>query len=384
MTGPAGIARVLHIHGTLAAGDPQAERCVRIMAALGGRLRHTVVAADGEFGALAALSPGIQAERRTDFPAVGGVPLPGRLQRIARAMVDYHLVLTYGRGAIGAALAHTAFSQVHGLPPLIHHDDGSDETAAQRRGWRSRWLRRVGLGKAAGLVVPSETMEHAALVDWQQPLGRVKRIADGVDVAGLGKKLGKGDAIPRLVKRPGECWIGCESNFAGSDNPMQLVAALATLDRAWHLVVVGNGPEEAAFRDRVAALSLDNRVHLVSRLPDVATLARLSDLVALVGGREPLPRLALIALAAGKPLVGFDGSVGEIANAAAAENAEFLVSPGNGAALENAIMHLAHDDRLRQRLGESNRVKAQAERSEAKMIAAYRRLYDSAIERGPR
>lgn len=127
---PGGVPRVLHILGSLAAGDPQAERCVRLLNAFGGRLRHALHAADGDYGALAGVERGVPVERREAFPRLRGLPLPGRLQAIARAMTDFHLVLTYGRAGAGAALAHTAFSQVHALPPLIHHEDGSDQTAA--------------------------------------------------------------------------------------------------------------------------------------------------------------------------------------------------------------------------------------------------------------
>ncbi|RYY36402.1 MAG: glycosyltransferase family 1 protein, partial [Sphingomonadales bacterium] len=165
---PAGTPRVLHIHGSLARGNPQAERCVRLVEAFGGRLRHTMAAADGDFGACDGLTRGISCERRESFPPLSGLPTPGRLQRIARTMVDYHLVLTYGRAGIGAALAHTSFNQVYPLPPLIHHEDGSDESPSDRRGLWSKWLRRLGLGKSSGVVVPTEHMEAVALVDWQQ------------------------------------------------------------------------------------------------------------------------------------------------------------------------------------------------------------------------
>lgn len=373
-----GIPRVLHIHGSLARGDPQAERCARLIAAFGGRLRHTLVAADGDFGALGDLPTGVALERRTAFPVLSGLPLPGRLQRIARAMIDHHLVLTYGRAAIGAALAHTAFGEVHALPPLIHHEDGSDETPAQRRGLRSRWLRRLGLGKAAGLVVPTETMEYLALVDWQQPIGRVKRIHDGVDLASLGK-ANERESIPRLVKRPNEFWIGCEARFDGSDAPEALLDVLPSLDESWHLVVAGIGPARGAFQSRIAAGSIEHRVHLVSTLADPDTLVRLSDIVALAGGHEPLPRVAIAAMAAGKPLAGFDTPTAEVATCLAPDNAEYVFPQGEGKPMAAAFERLAGDGYLREAIGAANREKAVAERGEAAMIAAYRRLYASAM-----
>lgn len=380
MSTRAGTPRVLHVHGSFAQDDPQARRCARLIDAFGGRLAHTVVSGSGDFSAADALAKGMRIRQLGDFPALRGLPLPGRLQRIARALQDYDLVLTYGRAATDAALAHTMFSKVHALPPLIHHEDGSDETARQRRGVRSKWMRRVGLGKASGLVVPSETMEYAALMEWQQPLGRVKRIADGVDLEALDKSP-RGEAIPRLIKRPGELWIGCHALFDGSDTPNDLLAALPSLDDRCHLVVVGAGRESGPFLSRVTAMSLDNRVHVIPPLPDPNTLVRLADIVAFAGGREPLPRLAIAAMAASKPLAGFDTPTGEIATCVSPDNAELMAGRGEVAAMIEAMVRLAGDRYLRQRIGEANREKAQAERNEAVMIASYRRLYASAMKR---
>ena len=376
---PGGIPRVLHIHDSLAAGNPLAGRCAQLMDAFGGRLRHTLVGGNGDWSALDGIAKGVPIERREDFPAFTGLPLPGRLQKIAQAMTDFHLVLTYGRGAIEAALARTMFSEVHALPPLVHHEDGSDETPQERRGLRSTWYRRVGLGKAAGLVVPTELMEGEALVRWQQPLGRVKLIRDGVDLARLVAKR-KNDAIPRLLKRPGERWVGCQAHFDGSENLDALLKAMGGIAGNWHLVLLGDGPKKEKFAAQVTGLALEHRVHFVAHLPDPSTLARLSDIVALAGGRELLPRAALEAIGAGRPIIGFEP--GEVAASIAPDNGEFLTARGDEGGLHSALERLAGDDLLRKRIGAANRERAEAERDASAMIAAYRRLYASAMGRG--
>lgn len=376
VSGLRGSPRVLHLHGSLANGNPLAQRCVQIANAFGGRMRHTFVSGDGLWNALDRVEDGVPIERRADFPSLAGMPLPGRLQRIAQPMVDYHLVLTYGRAGIVAALAHTMFSQLHHLPPLIHHEDGSDETPEQRRGQRSTWYRRVALGKASGLVVPTELMEHEALVRWQQPFGRVKTIRDGVDLAALARPI-RSDAIPRLLKRPGERWIGCVARFDGSEDWEPLLAALGAVDERWQLVLLGDGPGRTSIEARASARSLENRLHFVSALPDPEVLIRLSDIVAIGRGAVPLPAEAIAAMAAGKPVLGCE--TGELAVSLSADNAPFIASdPG---ALRDALDRLAPDDFLRKRVGEANRERAEAERDAKAMIATYRRLYASAMGR---
>lgn len=369
MSEASGTPRVLHIHGSLAPGNPQAERCVRLIEAFGGRLRHIMVAADGEFGALAGLGKGVSCERRAGFPPFQGLPTPGRLQRVARAMVDHHLVLTYGRAGIGAALAHTSFSRVHALPPLIHHEDGSDESPAARRKPGSKWLRRLGLGKAAGVVVTNETMEEAALVDWQQPMGRVKRIADGVDAERFAARA-KPDAMARLLKRPGEQWIGCFARFDGSEKLVPLIEALASLEGHWHLVLVGDGPSRREVEAAAARCAVDHRVHFAPTVPDRARAMALFDIFAAPGGTEPLPATVIEAMAAGKPVIGLDFGEGDSA-----------LAPANAALDGGALPVLAGDDGLRQAIGADNRRKALADFDEVAMISAYRRLYASAMGR---
>ena len=374
-----GSPRLLHIHGSLAAENPQAQRCVRLVNALGGHARHAMVSLDGDYAALDRLAKAVPIERQGAFPAVSGLPTPGKLQRVARVMVDYHLILTYGRAGIVAALAHTMFSDLLGLPPLIHHEDGSDETARERTGLRSKWYRRVGLGKAAGLVVPTEPMEHEALVRWQQPFGRVKTIPDGVDLDQF-RSARKGEGIPRLVKRPGERWIVCENRFAVGADTAPLLSVLGELDPAWHLILVGDGPARAEVAAKVSAQGLDHRVHFVPELADRRVLAKVADIVAAAPHGPFLPQGILDAMAAGKPVVGFE--TGALAANVSADNAPFVVDPARGGgAFTEALNQLALDDFLRRRVGEANRERAEKERDARMMIAAYRRLYASAMGR---
>jgi hypothetical protein len=120
-------------------------------------------------------------------------------------------VLTYNFGAMDAVLAHTLFGDLLRLPPLVHHEDGFNQDEVTRRKASRNWYRRIALGRASALVVPSQRLE-ASPDEWHQPRGRVHRIVNGIDTAAYAKKP-KADALPRLIKRGARNgwarWRGC-------------------------------------------------------------------------------------------------------------------------------------------------------------------------------
>ncbi|HBM05346.1 MAG TPA: glycosyl transferase family 1, partial [Erythrobacter sp.] len=61
--------------------------------------RHTIVSAEpAQLGAAARIAKGCDVRIQPEFPSLKGWPLPGRLQKIARAMKGYDLVCTYNWG----------------------------------------------------------------------------------------------------------------------------------------------------------------------------------------------------------------------------------------------------------------------------------------------
>ena len=160
MSGP----HILHLHSTFGAGGKEL-RSVRLINAFGPKLCHTIISTvPEEMAAADRIAKGAKVTLNPPFPSLKGAPLPGRLQKLAKAMKGYDLILTYNFGAMDAVMAHTLFKDVHNLPPLIHHEDGFDSDELKKRKARRTWYRRVALGKSAGLVVPSETLEGIALV----------------------------------------------------------------------------------------------------------------------------------------------------------------------------------------------------------------------------
>lgn len=369
--------RVLHLHSSFDPGGKEM-RAVQLINAFGPEVAHSIVSAvSGALGAAKAIEPGVTVDF-PDFPSLTGKPFPRRLQSLARAMAGFDLVLTYNWGAMDAVLAHTAFAEVMQLPPLIHHEDGFNRDEANRLKWHRNLFRRVALFRAQGLVVPSQRLEHIARTAWKQPAGMVSRIPNGVPVFAYGRKP-KADALPRVIKHPGELWLGTLAGLRAVKNLPRLVRAFAPLAEEWQLVILGEGPERDAIRAEAIRLGVGHRVHLPGHVAHPAGVMGLFDLFALSSDSEQFPISVVEAMASSLAIAA--PRVGDVAAMVAAENRPYLAEPGDEGALAAALLALSEDTALRALIGAANRARAEAEYDEARMIAAYRRLYAGAMGR---
>lgn len=374
---PAAAPRVLHCHSTFAAGGKEL-RAVQLMNAFGRSLRHSVVSAmPDEMGAREHISRQLKVEYPKNFPPLTGFPSPGRLVALAKAMKPYDLVLTYNWGAMDVVMAHTVFAQNMGLPPLIHHEDGFNEDEADELKTRRNWYRRIGLGKASGLVVPSKRLEKIALDVWQQPRGRVLRFPNGIDTKAFGKA--PDPSALRVIKRKDEFWVGALAGLRKVKQLDQLVRAMSVLPENWHLVLIGEGPERENIREVANHLEVSHRVHMPGAIADPSRVIGLFDIFALSSASEQFPLSVVEAMAAGLPVVAPD--VGDIKDMVAEPNRAMIAKPGDINALSAALAHLAKDEPLRQEIGAANRQKARDMFDQEAMIARYRALYSSAMGR---
>lgn len=369
---------LLHLHSSFSPGGKEL-RAAKLINAFGPGVAHTIVSAvPDHLGAAAAIDAGIAVNYPDDFPPLAGKPLPGRLQRLARAMAGFDLVLTYNWGAMDAVMAHTLFGEAFGLPPLLHHEDGFNQDEAHRLKPTRNWYRRIALGRAQGLIVPSQQLESIAIKVWHQPRARVHRIANGIPVFAYGNPA-RADALPRVIKHPGESWIGTLAGLRTVKNLPRLVRAFAPLPDHWQLVILGEGPERDAIRAEADRLGVGHRLHLPGFVANPDRVMGLFDIFALSSDSEQFPISVVEAMAARLPVAA--PRVGDVAAMAAHENLPFLTPPGDEGALTDALARLAADADLRARIGAANRTRAEAEYDEATMVSAHARLYAQAMKR---
>ena len=374
----AGRLRVLHLHSTFNAGGKE-RRSVALMGQFGASIDHSVVSAEpGALGARALIPAGIAAHFPFGFPPLAGRFGVQRLKTLARAMLGFDLILTYNWGAMDAAMAHALFAPSMGLAPLVHHEDGFNADEVLRLKASRNWYRRIALARSSALVVPSRQLEDVALRVWHQPAARVHRIANGIPTRAFGKTP-RPDALPRLIKRPGEKWLGTLAGLRPVKALPRLVRAFAGLPEDWQLVIVGEGSEREAIAREAVRLGIEHRVHLPGHIADPAMAAGLFDLFALSSDSEQFPLSVVEAMAAGLAVA--SPAVGDVMEIVDPENARFITPAGDEAALAAAITALAADEALRRRIGGANQARARREFDEAAMAQRYSAVYGAALGR---
>lgn len=370
--------RILHLHSSFAPGGKEL-RAAKLMNLFGAGLEHLVVSAvPGAMGAALAVDPAVLVTYPDSFPPLAGRPSPWRLLALARAMRGFDLVLTYNWGAMDAVMAHRLFGAALGLPPLVHHEDGFNQDEAERLNPRRNLYRRLALGRASALIVPSQRLEQIARRVWHQPTDRVRRIANGIAIADYGRPA-RVDAIPRLHKAPGANWLGTLAGLRAVKNLPRLVRAFAAMPDDWHLVILGEGPERAGIAAEAARLGLESRVHLPGFAAVPAEVLGLFDLFALSSDSEQFPISVVEAMAAGLAVV--SPRVGDVAAMLPEEARIWLSEPGDDAQLGQMLASAAADPAGRARIGAANRARAAADYSQEGMLAAYRAAYGAAVRR---
>jgi glycosyltransferase involved in cell wall biosynthesis len=367
---------ILHLHSSFDLGGKEA-RAVRLMNAFGDRARHMIVSGvPGALSARASIDKGIRYEIAQDPPPLTGRPSVARYEAIARYMRRFDLVLTYNWGAIDGVMAKRVFPK--GAPPLIHHEDGFNADEASGLKTERNVYRRIALGAAQALVVPSDLLEWIAFNRWKQPAARLHRIANGIDTA---RYVNRPDprAIPGFVRDKREVVIGALAGLRAVKDLPQLIRAVGGVAGRVRLVIVGDGPERGAIQLAAEAMGLADRLVLPGFLPRPERYVGLFDIMALSSRSEQFPISVVEGMAAGLPIA--STPVGDVAKMIAVDNAPYIAAHQGEIWLRDAIQPLVADADLRARVGAANRAKAAAEFDEATMIARYRSLYELVANR---
>lgn len=365
---------ILHLHSSFDPGGKEA-RAVRLMNAFGDKAKHVIVSGvEGAYGAREAIARGIRYEIAQNPPPLTGKPSVARYEAIAKYMARFDLVLTYNWGAIDGVMARRVFAK--NMPPVIHHEDGFNADEAARLNPVRNMYRRIALGAAHALVVPSHLLERVARKAWKQPAERLHRISNGIDVAAYAKKP---DAriIPGFKRLPGHVVVGTVAGLREVKDLPMLVRAMGGMKTRAQLVIVGEGPEREAIQDAIDNMGLEKTVLLPGFIPEPHRYMGLFDIFALSSKSEQQPIALMEAMAAGLPVA--STPVGDVTQMIAPENAAMISEDWNPVQLRDRIEILAAHPDYRAQIGRANQARARALFDEKAMIAAYAALYAEAV-----
>jgi glycosyltransferase involved in cell wall biosynthesis len=202
-------------------------------------------------------------------------------------------------------------------------------------------LEQIGLRSADAVIVTTPALAAHA---------RAQRGEDGIHLIANGADLELFRPAPRL---PGKRRVVFVGRLEPQKNLMMLVEALARIQPAPHLLIIGDGAHKAALQEAAVQLGVD--LELAGVVPNEALGAKLvsADLFALPSLIEGHPKALVEAMSCGLACVGLD--VPGVRDVITHEQTGLLCAPNVGA-LAKAIARVLDDAALANRLGQAARV----------------------------
>lgn len=300
-----------------------------------------------------------------------------RVAELARARGLHHLHAHFASDATTVALLAARSA---GLPFSltahardIYHDYVDPETDTAKR--------RTKLIAAAFTVTVSDfNLRHLTAL-CPEAETRIHRIYNGIDLSSFRpagparRKPGRILAVGRLVEKK------------GFRDLIDACASLAERGTDFDCRIIGDGPLHGALTEQITKLGLDERVQLLGPMPqetlthilEEASLVTLPCIVTPDGDRDGLPTVLLEAMAKGLPVVTTTVTGGP--EIVAEGKTGHLVSPGDPAALAEALQSLIRDPARAILMGQAGRLRAEAQFDLRASSAALAGLFHKAYGR---
>ena len=169
------------------------------------------------------------------------------------------------------------------------------------------------------------------------------------------------------------------SNFRRVKRVRDVVGIFAAINKqlpSW-LVMVGDGPDRADAEDECRRLGLDERVHFLGKIDNVAPLLASADLFLLPSTSESFGLSALEALASGVPVVG--SAAGGMPEVVRDGETGFLCGVGDIRAMAEAGLGILSDKDKWKTMSERGAADARARFSLDAIVSKYEHLYMTSL-----
>jgi glycosyltransferase involved in cell wall biosynthesis len=268
---------------------------------------------------------------------------------------------------------------LYGRPGVLFTEHGRHQPDYPRP--KRMLANRLLLRRRDRVVGVGEAVRQALIANEGIPPRRVDVIYNGIDLQGFA-----GGRQERPVVRQE---LGIAENdlailqVARLDYLKDHATAIRTLQRVVrerkdaHLVLVGEGPEQATIQKLVRERNLEAHVRFLGLRNDIPRLLAAADVFLLTSISEGIPLTLIEAMAANLPVVSTQvGGVGEIVQ----EGKTGLLAPaGDDAQLATLIVNLAKNPAQRHALGQAGNQRASAVFSESQMHTHYCGLYQEML-----
>jgi glycosyltransferase involved in cell wall biosynthesis len=291
-------------------------------------------------------------------------------RHVQRRATEIEADVVHGHGAKGGAYARLARKR---SAILVYTPHGG----SLHYRWRSPSglvylsLERALAKRADLFLFESAFARDAFYAKLGEPVGSLVRVAhNGVGVDDFRPVVPNASAADIV-------FVGELRKLKGVDVLIEAIAILARNGRNVGAIIVGEGPDRAAFEALAAARSVADTVRFVGAMPARQAFA-LGRLIVVPSRAESLPYVVLEAAAAGIPMIATNvGGIPEIFG----PDARDLIPPGDAAALANAISQALQDRGTRHSASLRLKARIRASFSDDAMTDAILDAYREAIAR---
>lgn len=207
------------------------------------------------------------------------------------------------------------------------------------------------------------------------PQRKLAIIRAGVDISSSSES--KAEARLALGLKEADQVVVIVARLFPEKNHRMLLQAFAGVSRRLanaKLLIVGDGVEEAAIRQEISRLNLNDAVEMLGVRRDVPRLLAAADVFALSSDREGLPIAVLEAMAAAKPVVAT--AVGDLPEVVKDAKTGRLVPAKDVEAFTDALVDVLSDTKRAERMGAQAR-EAAKDYSLRAMIEKFEALYSA-------
>jgi glycosyltransferase involved in cell wall biosynthesis len=285
------------------------------------------------------------------------------LRQHQAAVVHTHLFTADSWGRLAAYLA--------GVPCIISTVHSTNTWKHGIHKFVDRLLARI----STNIIACSDEVASVLIHKDGIPEKRVVVVVNGIDLLRFKNvspvDLGGNNSLVKLVV------IGRLHPAKGHDDLITAINSIKTQCSGFHFFFVGEGELRKSIEESINKYGLGNLVTLLGQRSDVPAILAAADVFVMPSRWEGLPMALLEAMAMGKAIVAT--RVGGIPDVITSGKTGLLINVGDGRELEESLIKIIVDKKLRENLGSSARELVQQRYSATGTSRQYEQIYQQAL-----